>query len=241
MKRKDDKISLVLELKSKVATACRILHHQGLVGYLGHVSARVPGSDEILINARRKGIYSSLGDVTSEEVALTDINGKMLGDETGLSIPGEMELHTSIFRVRSDVNSVIHTHQPLATAFGIAGRDILPVFNEGFEVLASRMPLFEKRDLITTRELGEAMAREMGENDICILRGHGIVTTGRSVEEATLNAINLELQARMNIIAALLETLRQMPKNRIEPLPERLSLSPSKIQGAWKYYVSLLI
>lgn len=240
MKRKDDKMSLVMELKSKVATACRILHHQGLVDYLGHVSARVPGSDEILINARRNGMYSSLGDVTSEEIALLDIDGKMLGDETGLSIPGETELHTSIFRVRRDVNSVIHTHQPLATAFGIAGRDILPVFNESFEVVASSVPIFEKRDLITTRELGEAMAGEMGENDICILKGHGIVITGRSVEEATLNAINLELQAKMNLIAALLETLRQVPKDRIEPLPERRSLSPSKTQGAWKYYESLI-
>jgi L-ribulose-5-phosphate 4-epimerase len=95
-----------LELRELVASACRILHNEGHEHfYLGHVSAREPGSN--LVCVKPAGI--GLGEVASaDDVVVMDLDGRKI--EGARPLHHEMPIHTEIYRRRPDVNCVVHTH-----------------------------------------------------------------------------------------------------------------------------------
>ena len=129
----------ITTLKEKVALGNRIVFHQGLADYHGHVSARILGTRKFLI----KPMLVPLGAVTGGDILTVDIDEyKKVCEEnwakshkkrnvTRMKVPPrETMIHAAIYESRSDVNSVVHTHQPLATAFSVAGVPILPIYNQ---------------------------------------------------------------------------------------------------------------
>src|SRR5919106_3714235 len=96
------------EIKSKLATLCRLLEHLGLIDFSGHVSARVPGTENVLINPRNVARCK----VTPADLLTIDLDGRVLEGRSGP--PSEFPIHTEIYRVRPDVMSVVHLHSPMA-------------------------------------------------------------------------------------------------------------------------------
>lgn len=223
----------VRELKEKVATGCRILAKLGLADYLGHVSARVPGTRYVLIKARGTDLGNLL-EMTPEGVIMVDLEANHV--EGTYRAPAEAKLHTEVFKARPDVMGLVHTHQHLATAFGAAGKPILPMLGIMSVVCAKPMPIFQSSLKIVTAEQGAAVARVLGDALGCHLKNHGVLMTGKSVEEAVINAIWLEMQAKMTMLATMIGT--PSPQT-----PEEVQLNIEQadpIAGRWKYYVSLL-
>ena len=223
----------VRELKEKVATGCRILAKLGLADYLGHVSARVPGTKYVLIKARGTDLGNLL-EMTPEGVIMVDLEANHV--EGTYRAPAEAKLHTEVFKARPDVMGLVHTHQHLATAFGAAGKPILPMLGIMSVVCAKPMPIFQSSLKIVTAEQGAAVARVLGDALGCHLKNHGVLMTGKSVEEAVINAIWLEMQAKMTMLATMIGT--PSPQT-----PEEVQLNIEQadpIAGRWKYYVSLL-
>ncbi len=221
------------ELKEKIATGCRILAKLGLADYLGHVSARVPGTDYVLIKARGVDLGNLLN-MTPDRVIMVDLEANHVEGE--YRAPAEVKLHTEVFKARPDVMATVHTHQHLATAFGAAGKRILPMLGIMSVVCAKPMPVFQSSLKIVTTEQGAAVARVLGDAIGCHLKNHGILMTGTSVEEAVINAIWLEMQAKMTLLATTIGT--PSPQT-----PEEVQLNivqAEPIAGRWKYYVSLL-
>jgi L-ribulose-5-phosphate 4-epimerase len=224
---------MVQELKEKVATGCRILAKLGLADYLGHVCARVPGTRYILIKARGTDLGNLL-EMTPERVIMVDLEANHV--EGKYRAPAEVKLHTEIFKARPDVMATVHTHQHLATAFGAAGKPILPMLGIMSVVCAKPLPVYQSSLKIVTTEQGAAAARMLGDAIGCHLKNHGVLMTGKSVEEAVINAIWLEMQAKMTLLATMIGT----PSPQA---PEEVQLNIEQadpIAGRWKYYVSLL-
>ena len=104
-------------------------------------------------------------------------------------------------RARSDIQAVIHTHAPHAVAFSSLGKELVPVNNEA-GYFYKKLPVFsETTDLIVTPERGKAVARCLGQNNAVLLRNHGIVAAGRSIEEAVWIALKLERACRVQLMA----------------------------------------
>ena len=104
-------------------------------------------------------------------------------------------------RARPDLNAVIHTHAQHAVAFSSLGKELLPVNNDG-GYFYKRLPVFsETTDLIVTPERGKAVARCLGDRNALLLRNHGIVAAGRTLEEAVWIAIKLERACRVQLMA----------------------------------------
>ena len=223
----------VRELKEKVATGCRILAKLGLADYLGHVSARVPGTKYVLIKARGTDLGNLL-EMTPERVIMVDLEANHV--EGTYRAPAEAKLHTEVFKARPDVMGLVHTHQHLATAFGAAGKPILPMLGIMSVVCAKPMPIFESSLKIVTAEQGAAVARVLGDALGCHLKNHGVLMTGKSVEEAVINAIWLEMQAKMTMLATMIGTPSPQTPEEVELNIEQAD----PIAGRWKYYVSLL-
>jgi L-ribulose-5-phosphate 4-epimerase len=221
-------------LREKVALGCRILAKLELVDYLGHVSARVPGTDKVLIRARGAEQGNQLH-MTYKHVSLVDIDAKKIDGE--FQVPDETKLHTEIYRVRPDVLAVVHTHQPLATIFGDLEKPILPMQGVMAAVVQQGdIPVYHSARKVTTSEQGAEVAKILGDKQIVHLQNHGITIAGQSVEEVVINCIWLEHQAKLTWMASMIGTPKGMSKADLDmQAADAFSMGPR-----WKYYASLL-
>ncbi len=222
------------DLRARIATACRVLAMEGHVDITqGHVSARHPGTDFYWIKASGLG----LDEVTPDDVVLVDLDGNKVW---GQGRPhNELPIHAEIYRARPDVMAVVHTHPPYATAFAASDIPLRPVSHEG-ALFWPDLPRFTfTTDLVLTREQGEALAKTLGTARAVLLRNHGIVTVGSSVEEAALLAIQLERAAKLQILAACLGPYAWTPDSELPQKAAHL-FSPAQVERNWGYYVRKL-
>lgn len=235
----------VEQLKKKVALGNRIVFHQGLADYHGHVSARIPGTRKFLI----KPVLAPLGSITGKDIILVDIDEyKAVCEEnyakagskrsvTKLKIPPrETMIHASIYETRPDVNSVVHTHQPLATAFSVAGVPLKPIYNQA-SVFAPETPIFPSPRLIYTVQDGKEICATLGNRMAMLLQGHGIVVVGDSLEYATVHAIYLERTAYIQWVASSVGQPVVMPQKDIDDMKENMIY---RSYDAFAYFQSLL-
>jgi L-ribulose-5-phosphate 4-epimerase len=225
--------AVVRELKEKIALGSRVLAKLELVDYLGHVSARVPGADYVLIRARGAEQGNQLH-MRPEDVALVDLEANHLD---GPRHPDETKLHTEIYKARPDVTAIVHTHQPIATIFGDVEKPILPMQGVMASVLRDgEIPIYPSSRKVTTTEQGVEVARVLADKRIVHLRNHGVTVVGQTVEEVVINAIWLEHQAKLTLWASMIGTPRGMRR-------EELLMQGSDafgMEARWKYYTSLL-
>jgi L-ribulose-5-phosphate 4-epimerase len=225
--------SVVRELKEKIALGSRVLAKLELVDYLGHVSARVPGTDYVLIRARGAEQGNQLH-MRPEDVALVDLEATHL---SGPRQPDETKLHTEIYKVRPDVTAIVHTHQPLATIFGDLEKPILPMQGVMASVLSDgEIPIYPSARKVTTTEQGAEVARVLADKRIVHLQNHGVTVVGQTVEEVVINAIWLEHQAKMTLWASMIGTPRGMRREELEMQAK----DAFGMEARWRYYVSLL-
>ena len=184
-------------LRDKLADAGRILESEGQGDYcMGHVTLRTTENpDRILMKAGGMG----LEEMTRENIVTINIEGEKTSGTHQRH--NEVFIHSEIMRVRPEIQSVVHTHAPFSVIFSSLGKPLQPVGHPG-SAFADGLPVFsDTTDLIVTQELGKAVARCLGEHQALLLRNHGIVTVGRTVEEAVYHALVLEKACWMQIVA----------------------------------------
>ena len=232
------------ELRGKVALACRILAMEGLVKETtGHVSARLPGTERMFIRARGPA-ESGLLFTSPDEVLETDFDGSDVPDGAALGKPQELPIHGESYKARPDVMAVVHAHPPYILLCGIAAVELRPLFGAydpaALKFALDGVPVYPRSILISRPEIGQEMLRCMGDNSVCVLRGHGITVHGRSVEEATIRAIKLEALARVNWMASTLgHEVAAISTDDQEYFRSPRGREPSPLP-VWRYYASLL-
>jgi 3,4-dihydroxyphthalate decarboxylase len=180
-------------LREEVAAACRILARRGLVeGVLGHVSARAPGGMALRSRGPEEAgvLYTE-----PEDIVLHSLDGEALED-TEHRRPGEHPIHGEVYRARPDVGAVVHAHPPAVLACDLAGVPLRPIFG-AYNIPAMRLalagvPVFERSWLIHSAALAAPMVAALGDGPAVVLRGHGVVVVGETVEAATMRALDLE-------------------------------------------------
>lgn len=221
------------------------MFHQGLADYHGHVSARIPGTRKFFI----KPVLAPLGEISSKDIILVDIDDYMeiceqnwaqAGNKravTKLKLPPrETMIHASIYNARPAVNSVVHTHQTLATAFSVAGVPLRPIYNQA-AAFAPETPIFPSPRLIYTVQDGKEICQTLGDRMAMLLQGHGIVVVGDSLEYATVHAIYLERTAYMQWVASSVGKPGVMPQKDIDYMKENMTY---RSYDAFAYFKSLL-
>lgn len=192
----------ILALKRRLARAHRILTAGGIWPITkGHVSARIPGTNNVLILGHIHSEGRSLIDTDVDDICVVDIEGKWL--EGRIEPVDERFLHLEIMKARPDVTSVVHAHPTYATAFGIAGVKILPVGNRG-AIFAPEVPILDYDRQIDTQETGRMCRDAIGDGMALILKNHGVAVCGDSIENATIATFALEETAQLQWIASQL-------------------------------------
>ena len=234
------------QLRELVARSCRVLGKLNLTKEpSGHVSARVAGSDKILIKARGPE-ESGLRFVTGEDIIMVDMAGKKVEGSDGLETPQEVFIHTWLYRSRPDVQCVVHVHPLTVVLFTICNKPLLPLFGaydpSSLRLLMEGLASYPRSITVSNEKLGAEFAVAMGEKPACLMRGHGITTAADSIEEATLTAIKLNELAEVNYRASLLgrpEPISQEDIDIILGSPSRRKSAGRSVSN-WRYYCKLL-
>lgn len=184
------------DLKKKLALSCNILANEGhWDNILGHVSVRIPGKERILMKPHSFGFE----EIRPQHIIEVDLNGKKVAGK--YERHSEVFIHTEIFKARPDVNCVVHSHPPYATAFGSLRQPLRPISHEG-NIFHDGLPLFDHTTaLIRTPELGEQVAKSLGKCRGVLMKNHGSTVVGETIEVATLYAVFLEKAARIQLLA----------------------------------------
>jgi L-fuculose-phosphate aldolase len=193
------------------------------------VSVRIPDSNLVLIGP----VDVSRDILQADDIVTVDLNSKQVAGET--RPPKETEIHTGVYRARPDVNSVIHSHPLHSVVFSLTGKPILPVTVHG-AIFADGVPVFEHLGHVNTRELGDALGRTLGKSRALLIKMHGAVITGPTLEEAFVAALQLEENAEKQLLAEMTGTVKPMTPEEADRCVEQ-SFSSSSIAKRWRYYV----
>ena len=181
-------------LRAEVLLACRVLTHFKIVEGFGHVSARVPDADRVLITPRK-----ALGLVTDEaELVELDMNGRQVAGDG--SPPLEAPMHLAVYRRRPEIMAAARGHPRHVAAFACAGEPLKVAHGFGAN-LGPVVNVFEQPFLVANDEMGEGVADALKDSEAVILRSNGMIAVGRSVPHACVQALFLEETATAQIMA----------------------------------------
>ncbi len=221
-------------LRRDIAIACRIIGRE--IGSMGHVSARIDDR-EMYLRCRSDNEAGLLyADTPSVRRMDFDGNGPLIGEYRR---PHELPLHGEIYKARSAVQAVAHCHPYHALLCGLVGVEFRPIFG-GYQPPTLRIalrgvPLFDRvTQTITNRELAQEMCDAMGDNDLVLLRGHGIAAVGKTVQQATSLAVNFEHLAQITWQLALsgrYEEVRNIPEEDLRRYGPERSGAPDDSAG----------
>lgn len=221
------------DLLEDLVTANHILFDQGVVDAFGHVSVRHDKRPDRYLLASNK----APGRVTRADLIAFDLDGTPISAD-GRPVYLERFIHGEIYRARPDVTAVVHSHSPTIVPFSVVRSvPLRPVCHmSGF--LGAGAPNFEIRDtagdasdlLITSRELGAALARSLGSGFIVLMRGHGSTVVGETLRHAVYRAVYAEINARLQS-----EALRLGPVTYLtaEEAAAALKKVETQIQRPW--------
>lgn len=196
------------ELVAKLIDAGRILEAEGLRDFTrGHVSVRTM-SEPTHFYMKPHGY--GFGEITPENVVTCDLAGQKV-DGTGRR-HSEVFIHSEIFSLRPDIRSIVHFHAPYAVAFAATGQEMEPLSQAG-AMFAGCLPTFsETMDLIRGPEQGRAVAEKLGPHNAVLLRGHGVVVAGATIEEAVISSLMLESACMVQLLVKAAGTSAPLPE-----------------------------
>jgi len=218
-------------LKQELANAIKMLERAGHIDFNGHGSARIPGTETILINERK----ASRSSVTADDIIAIDLDGKVV--EGNGEPPNEFPLHTEIYRHRHDVNAVLHTHPKWSTFFTITKVPLRPVIIQG--AVLGEIPILEKSYSISNKKMALELVETLGDKSVALMKAHGAVLVGQNLQEAFARSVFLEENAYRQYMASQIGYAHSLDIAEIEEMSQFI-WQPKNIEKVWVNYLSKL-
>jgi HCOMODA/2-hydroxy-3-carboxy-muconic semialdehyde decarboxylase len=181
-----------------LVAANHILAREQVVDAFGHISVRHPRAADRFLIAR--SVAPAL--VSKADIIEYDLDGNPV-DARGRASYRERFIHSEIYRARADVKSIVHCHAASLIPYGITRVPLRPTYHQSAFV-AEGIPVFEIRDaggmtdmLVGDAKLGRALAQTLGNKPGALMRGHGAVIVGDSIQTAVGRSIYMEINARV--------------------------------------------
>ncbi len=217
------------QLKHDLVTGCHVLDREGITDGWGHLSVRVPGADAFLTIAR---VSPRLADL--DHLVLLDFDGQYLGGRN--TPPFEWPIHARAMKARPDVQSVCHTHSLWSVLFSVLPIPLRALHNYGAFIPPDGLPVFQTAGLITTPELGDALAATIGQGPAALMRSHGDTVVGGSIQETVQRTIRVARMGQLEHLALLHGEPHYLSADELAAMGPS-SLDPMR---GWGYYLSRL-
>jgi ribulose-5-phosphate 4-epimerase/fuculose-1-phosphate aldolase len=231
------KLRSLQTLKKKLILANKILESERLATPFGHVSVRIPGRETFLITRSIAPATATLNDIL-----VCDLNGKILQGKYQDTY-SEVVIHTGVYKKRKEFQSVIHSHSSYVIALSMAGMTVHPANIQAANLGPEPIALYPRMLFIDKPDLGEEVADLLGPNRAVILKGHGAVIAGHSIEEAIYGARILETSAMSQWMARCVGPLAsptEEEKGILRDFHERVERKGHGSFREWTYYESKL-
>ncbi|MEK9684694.1 MAG: class II aldolase/adducin family protein [Rhodospirillaceae bacterium] len=209
-------------LLADLAAASRILAKRGVVDAFGHVSLRHPGDPGLYLMPKSQAPALA----TPGDIITYNLDSEPL-DAGGRGSFIERFIHGEIYKLRPDINSIVHSHSPSVIPFGLTRTPMVGTFHNA-AFLAEGVPVFDIREkfgqtdmLVCDCAKGIALAETLEEKHIALMRAHGSVACGKTLQLSVFRAVFTEVSARIQTAALALsggETL-----DSLEPEEGRLA------------------
>ena len=189
------------------------LYQRGLVkAWGGNVSARLESENECWITP--SGIFKR--DLKPSYLVKIDFEGNVI---EGLFKPSiEVPFHTEVYKKRSDVNAVVHAHNPVAIGLGNAGIKIKPVHLEA--ALLGDVPIIPFA-LPGSQKLAQLISDNIGNHNAMIMKNHGVVAAGKNLIDAMSIINSLENTAITMLTSQFFGNLGEMSSEDFEALKKQ--------------------
>ncbi|MCL7393526.1 MAG: class II aldolase/adducin family protein [Thaumarchaeota archaeon] len=206
------------ELKEEIIRISKTLYERSLITALGgNISARIPGAREFWITPSQ--VFK--GALKPDDLVKLNLDGDLVEGFLKPSI--EWPMHAAVYKVRPDVNAVVHAHNPMVLGLTLAGKRIKTTITDEAVLLLRRIEEIEFKFPGTT-QLAEAVAQAASRGArAIILKNHGVLALGTNLLEAEAIVELLEAIATIEFVCY---TLGREP-------PE---VPPEEIEVAKKYW-----
>lgn len=156
----------------------RLLYERGYVAANdGNISLRV-GEDRLLMTP--SGV--SKGRMTPEMLVVTDLEGRVLEGTHHPSSEGK--LHLEVYRMRTDVNAVVHAHPPVSTAFAVCRQGLEEPYLAEMVLGLGAVPCTPSFAMLSTEEVPESVRPYLADHNALLLANHGSLAWGADLWEA---------------------------------------------------------
>lgn len=205
----------------------------GLFDDHGHLSVRTePGADTFYINAN-----ASVPTVNLRDMVEVDLNADQYPD----AAPGETTLHASVYRKRDDVNAISHNHAQFGVVVSAVGLEIRPLHLNG-TIQIDPVSVYEDYHqdgglLVINDEEGEDVADTLGDDRAVMLRGHGAIVVGETLDEAVVASVKLEYNCKLLFQQSLVGDPWYLPRDLLEEHADRL-FTEHHLEKSLDYYFS---
>jgi L-fuculose-phosphate aldolase len=217
-----------LPARDALAATCRILAAEGHEsGLAGQVTAR----------GEKPGTWWTLefgygfDEGTPARMVLVDEDLKPLSG--GRPNPG-VRFHLWIYRTRPDVQAIVHTHAPYASALAATGKPLETIHMDS-AMLHGTAHLAEWPGVPVADDEGRIISGALGDAKTILLANHGLLTTGSYVEEAAYLAVFFERAARMQLRAMAAGGYQEVKPELAEEARDFL-LQPSIVRATFAYW-----
>lgn len=183
----------------EIIEVSREIYDKGLVsGKSGNISVRLGNAVAITQT------LTSLSSLREEDIVLVDMEGNVLTKGTPSS---EVNMHLNIYKNRPDVNAIVHTHSPYATGFSFSNKPIKRL--EGFGEIKTPYLNSIEYEKPGSNELAVSAGENIGDEDVLILKKHGVVCVSDNLKEAMSLAVFVEESAKTQFITLMLNSVEE--------------------------------
>lgn len=180
----------------------------------GNVSVRDPESGLVLI--KPSGVFYS--ELRPESYVVLDVQGKVI--EGQLKPSSDTASHLYLYRHRPDLNAIVHTHSPYATAFAALGEPIPVCLTAIADEFGGPIPC-SKFALIGTEDIGREILSHLSRSSAVLLKQHGVITVGKTGHDALRVAVIVEEVAKTVWLARQLGNVANLGVEEVARLHER--------------------
>src|SRR5439155_22763045 len=127
--------------------------------------------------------------------------GFLIGGRPGLTQCSEVKIHACIYKTHPKIQAIVHVHPRYTILMSVLTGSLKPIRQEGAQLLRHPLPVYPHVKTIQSDAEGMEVANLLGESQAMLLRGHGAVTTGKSLSDAVMGMAQLVDQAKLNYLA----------------------------------------
>jgi L-fuculose-phosphate aldolase len=189
------------EINSIINISNKLFNRHLVTGKAGNVSVKFKNNGKIIIGITPT--LKSLNNLKFNDIVLVDLEGNIISKGKPSS---EVFMHLNIYKSNKNVNAIVHTHSPFATGFSFSDKKIKRL--EGFGKIEKPYLAEVNYEIPGTMDLANKVGEAIKNEDVLILKNHGVISVGENLEEAFSLADFVEEIAKTQFITHTLNLIK---------------------------------